>query len=260
MATKLVTSILFKKNIPETDLNKYTYLIHGARKIGKTCFASEFKNPVFLMFEHNYKALPINYAYMESWVTFKTAVSSLKSNCPYDTIVIDTGGGAYQYCYNWILSELGVEEMPEDRGVTWAVIRNEFEKVNNELFALGKGIIVLAHSQEVTTKRHGIEETKIRVDLSKQANSYYPGAVNVIGYFHYDIDGSRILTIAGDDGLDAGSQVVGKFKYPDGTPIIDIPMGKNQKEGYRNFELAFNNKLLKPKVNKTTYSISKEKK
>lgn len=236
------------KSKPSIEMNKYTFLLYGERKIGKTCLASMFNDPVFLMCEPGGSALSLYQLKVRKWKRFVDAVNELRTDTRFSTCVIDTGGRAYQYCYDHILETLEVSDPNEEGwGAGWSAVQREFEFQHDKIFSSGKGVLITAHSEMQTIKKKsGLEYTKMKVDLGKQARRYYAGIVDVIIYIHYDEDGNRIMTIAGDEQIEAGSRIKGRFNYPDGSPIANIPMGKDEAEAYRNLTLAFNNKLPKP--------------
>jgi len=241
--------IPLRKSLPEVDLQKYTFLFYGERKIGKTAVASQFQNPLFAMMEPGGKALSIYQSRIKDWKSFIKLTDEIEKDEKFKTIVIDTGGRAYSYCYDYVLEEKGVSDPSEEGwGGCWSDIAKEFETQNDKIFETGKGVLITAHSEIITLqKKGGIKETKIRVDLGKQARRYYVGVVNTVLYFHYDVNGDRIMTIRGSEDIEAGTQIKKRFLYPDGEYIKDIPMGKDEEEAYNNLVLAYNNKLPRPK-------------
>ena len=64
--------VLPKKRTPAcTDLSKYTMLLYGREKIGKTSLASQFPETLFLFFEPGGIGLDLFEMSIESWESFQ---------------------------------------------------------------------------------------------------------------------------------------------------------------------------------------------
>lgn len=244
-----------RNGIPLRNLSDFTYLFYGERKIGKTTIFSQFEDPFFLMFEPGAKALSIRERFCSTWEHFLAYLDLLEKNPKYcKTVVIDTGHGAYERCFDYVCRSFGVEHPTDinteknkwEASKVWKAIEKEFISAHNRIADLDVAFAVTAHSTLREVKRRdGSIYDKLTIELGSQAFKFYAGVVDVIGYYQYNIKSERVLTIAGDDMVEAGSRVKGHFRYNDGSPIVDIPMGQSEEQAYRNLELAFNNKLKK---------------
>ena len=134
----------------------------------------------------------------------------------------------------------------EGWGKGWRAVKNEVAEYVMKLLHSGKGVIFISHSKEEEIKKgDGAGTHRTSATLTGQAKEMLEGVVDIWAYYTYEA-GERVLYILGDDYIDAGHRVEGRFLYADGTPIRKIPMGKSKEEAYENFVKAFNNELPKP--------------
>lgn len=245
---------------PSDNLLDYTWLIYGERKIGKTTLLAQFEDPFFMLSEPGAKGLSIRKREVADWDEFLGYIDLLEKRKNFCRMVcLDTGDGFYQKCFESAKIELGLEDIRDKAwGGGWTEIRTRFKAAHERLYRLGSGFAVTAHAEIQHIKpKFGPEYDKLSIQLGGQAFKYYAGIVDTIAYYHYDDNGRRILTIRGDETVEAGTRCKGHFLYPDGTPIKDIPMGESEEEGYANLVLAFNNELPKPAAEKS--SLAKKK-
>ena len=248
---KLPTS----KSVPSEKLSDYTWLIYGERKIGKTTLASQFDEPYFMMFEPGAKALGLLKSDITDWVQFKELVKQLEDDPEFcKSVVIDTGQKMYDLAMKYTLEKLGIEK-PQDEawGNAWRFIREEFEGELTKIINAGFGLIVLAHSEEKTiTTKGGFSYQKISIQLGAQAFRFFAGVVDVISYYNYD-KGKRVLTIAGNENVEAGFRIENHF-----VGVKEIDMGSSKQEAYQNIKDAFNITKVKS-IKKTKTKLNRRK-
>lgn len=236
---------------PKKNLHEYTILLYGERKIGKTSLASQFENPLFFMFEPGGSSLEARQVRIPTWGHFLEYLTLLERNPGYcQTVVIDTGSVAYEKCLEYVCRrENMIHPSDEDYGKGWKLVTDEFKKAHDRIFNMGLSFIVTAHSEiKSVQRRDGTKYHKLTVDLSGSCFKYYCGTVDIIAYYQYDPDGSRVLTIRGDANVEAGVRCRNNFIYKNGTPMIDIPMGVSEEEAYDNFMKSFKNQFATGKA------------
>ncbi len=252
---------------PRDQLHHYMQLWYGRVKIGKTALAKQFPNTLFLFFEEGGKALSLREMLMLDWMFFQKTVRLLTKGKKhsYQNIVIDTGELAYDACMSHECSRMAIDHpgSEDDYGASWTAVKKEFNKQVLLLNNSGMGVIVNSHEKIIGVKsRKGTEVSRIQPSLSGQALSVIEAMVDVFAYFHFDDDGNRVIQIEGDEIISAGHRLgddANRFKYPDGSGIERIPMGKSAAEAYTNFVAAFNNELEPTGRKKLTKKKSKKK-
>jgi hypothetical protein len=238
-------SLPTKLSVPSGEVGDYSLLIYGEKKIGKTTLASQFNEAFFMMCEPGGKALKIYQSPIRSWDELKKYVSLLTKDKKFKTVVIDTVDNAYKMCVDYICKKLVIADLSEeDWGLGWRAARDEFSAEITKLLH-HKGVIFISHSVEREIKtRSGVKYHRISPTMSGQAREFLEGIVDIWAYYFYE-DKKRFLLIEGNDHVGAGHRVEGHFRYPDNTPIVEIPMGVSSKEAHTNFIEAFNNRLQK---------------
>lgn len=240
------------------DMGDYTTLLYGVKKIGKTSMCQYFDMAFFIMLEPGAKALSVYQTcdedgrprVVKTWAEFKQWVVLLEKEKRFKTIIVDTVDRLFKLCERHVCQKLAISHPSEEEwGKGWGAIRDEFDEwVLGRLMGMGKGVVFISHAKEAEIKtRVGDVYHKITSTMSNQAKEAIEGVVDL--WCHYNYDGKdRILTIGGDDHVDAGQRVEEHFWYKDSDERVrDIPMGSSSKEAYENLVLAFQNRLEQPK-------------
>lgn len=232
-----------EKSIPKTNIGEFIVLLFGEKKIGKTMLSSQFPNAFHMMFEPGGKSLEIYQSGFTDWGTFKKAVTKLRSDKRFDTVVIDTVDLAFKAAERYACAKLAINDpADEEWGKGWRAIRKEFEQQIHRLISAGKGIIFISHSMEREIKtRRGSSSHRVVSTMPRQAGEIIEGLVDIWACFTYDED-KRILVIGGNEDISAGHRLDGRFKWK-GESVHRIPMGTSAEEGYGNFVDSFNNKF-----------------
>jgi hypothetical protein len=242
-----------EESIPESDMNRFTFLISGERKIGKSSLCAQFPDTLFLMCEPGGKALKARIINIDRWEDVKSVVFQLCSQRDYcKTVVIDTGYMFYELCFDYCLRTMGIDKPSDESwGNAWKLIEREFRSVHSDLINAGFGLIITAHTEiKEVKKRDGVTYSKLTTQLGGQATRFYNGFVDILCHYNYDSNGKRELIIRGDDFVEAGTRTEENFFFSDGSPIMSIPMdfsGKKNpaKYAFEHLSDAFYNRLIK---------------
>lgn len=257
---------------PVDDLNAYSFLLHGEKKIGKTTLANQGGRVLFLQCDPPQKAYRRMEIHCPNWRTFKAALHKLKAAAdrkgkfPYDRVVVDGADTWYNQCLNYACEKLAIDH-PEDEayGKGWNAVRREFQDAVDALLALPCGIWFIAHSSWKEVKlRDRSKAERLLPKLSGQAEEILNGKVD--GWFAYDYDekGNRVLVIQGDEITGAGhrldEQGSERFRTPEGVAVREIAMGNSPQEAYENFVAAFNNEYepVRKEVSKPKKQVVKK--
>lgn len=235
---------------PSCDLGVYSWLIFGGKKIGKTTLASLFKDAIFFMFEPGAKALRIYRVDCNTWddaLGYLSALEKQKADGTLHnkTIVIDTAFELYGKCFIWCLKTLGIKYPRDDnRGEDWTFIKNQVRDFHSRIFALGLGVVVLAHEtvkeQQTFT---GSKYDQVIPLLDKRCDDYYRAVIDNVCWYHYR-GKNRFLQIRGTDHAMSGIALQADtfFKTPGGEQLFAIPIPSDPKQGMQAILNAFHNK------------------
>lgn len=257
----LELSLPTARSEPSDRLSDYLILLFGEKKIGKTDLTAQFPNTFHLMTEPGGKAQSIFQRAVNSWREFLGYVRLLEKDKRFANVTVDTADILYQHAFDHVAQKEGFEHPSEEAyGKGWKAIRDEFTKGILRLIATGKGVTFISHATEREIKMRGGEKyDRISPTMSGQARDILEGLVDLWFYYGYD-GGDRTLTIQGSDHIGAGHRLKNNFKYTDGTPITEIPMGANAEQAYANLLAAFHNKLENPTANQPPAKTSVKKK
>lgn len=232
------------------NLNDFSFLIYGPKKVGKTTFALEGGRVLLI----NFDPPQITYERMEvcpkDWDEFLDVLKQLEKlaknpkTFPYDRVVIDRVDLWYDLALDYACQNLGIDHPSEEKGFGrgWKEVEKTFAAGVRRILALPCGRWFLTHATtEEEENRHGHTITKLVPILSKQADKQLNGRCD--GWFAYTYEGSeRILVVRGDERTGAGHHVRGHFRTPRKERVEVIPMGEDESESWQNFVTAFENK------------------
>lgn len=231
---------------PKKSMLDYSWLIYGEKKIGKTSLCAQFPEAFFLMCEPGGKSLRIFQRPVGHWSDLVGYVDLLeKGGHPFKTIVIDTVDKAYERCWEYMCKKLCIEHPHDenDFGKSWGQIEGEFVKQMTRILNLPMGAVFISHAVEKEVKNLlGEKFDRIQPTMANQANKFLTGVIDIWAYYGYD-GSKRILQLAGNDYIGAGSRLEENFRRPDGGRVDKIPLGGSAKEAYANVVKAFENKL-----------------
>ncbi len=237
-----------KPILPVADLDAFSFMVFGEKKIGKTTLALQGDRPLLLNFDPPQLSYTRREIHCPDWRTFRAALKKLEAvdPFPYGRIILDGVGLWYNACQSWVCEQLMVDH-PNDEpwGKGWAMLQNEFLSGVVRLLKLPVGVWFIAHSTEREVEDHdGNTHNRIVPALTARAEETLNGMVD--GWFAYVWHGTaRRLIVRGSERVGAGHRLdeegSERFRTTGGKRIRHIPMGNNPKDAMRNFIAAFNN-------------------
>lgn len=242
-----------ERSHPSDLLGDYTWLIYGAKGIGKTSVAAKMDarggKVLFCMFEPGKGDLEIfTTPVIVDWGQFKHVVGQLEQDRQgYTTIVIDPGSTAYKRCLEYACRELHIVHpgRQKDYGASWDRVNTEFQQIHGRIAAMDMGFIVLAHDKDAEIeRRNGQKYNKTVPVMSGSTEEFYAGIIDIIAYFEY-VGDQRWLRIRGDEFTQAKCRLDTHFRTPRGERVVRIPAGNSADEAWTNIVLAFQNKQAK---------------
>ena len=201
------------------DMRGYSVFMYGGWKTGKTTTAVKFPKHFLLAFEKGYSAIPGAMAQpINSWSEFKQVLRQLKDDKAkemFETIIIDTGDIAYDYCTKYICANNNadtVSDIPFGKG--YGLIEKEFDECLRKIVQMGYGLVIISHETDKTfTDEGGNQFNKIVPTLDKRANNVIARMCDIIGYTRSVTDEAGnekvLMFLRGTSRYEAGS----RFKY-----------------------------------------------
>lgn len=226
------------KKTVERQLIKYTGVIYGREKIGKTTVLASFPDTIFAMCEPGSKGIEVfefnsDAGGITDWKVFIQMVDALLNDTTrrFKNVVIDTADRAYDMCLDYVCAELGIEypgtdeDEKNDYGKSWRAVRQEFTHQIHRLQKADYAIWFTSHCKETTfqSKLTKDKYTRIYPSMSKQAREIIEALVDFFFYADYltTVSGGsiRVMITEGDETIWAG-----KRKTPYGSIPTFLPM------------------------------------
>ena len=156
---------------PKVDFEKYTTLIYGAPKVGKSTLASQFEKPLFLATEAGLNALETYNVEIDSWDKFLQVCAELTAGKhDFKTIVIDTIDNLFTMCSNYICEKNKIQHESElDDGKGWKLVKDEFTRVMIKLSLQPFGLVIISHAVAEDIKTRTGTISRWQPTMPKQA-------------------------------------------------------------------------------------------
>lgn len=126
-------------------------VIYGPEGIGKSTFASQFPNPLFIDTEGSTKEMDVaRFDKPTSWELLKSQIEYVKLNKPCTTLIIDTIDWAEQLCIKSICDKYdkkGIEDFGYGNGYVYE--KEEFGRFLNlleDVIEAGVNVVLTAHA------------------------------------------------------------------------------------------------------------------
>jgi hypothetical protein len=146
------------KDLTPSNLN-LNVLIYGKSGTGKTSWAAHFPKPYIFDFDKGVMSIRgkdveyDTYSGKDAYSKFERKLLSFETNCPYETIIIDSLTTMQDYCMDRILE---INAVKQPRIQDWGALINEIKDVMMRGAKLNKNFIVVAHEQLVQDSQSGV--------------------------------------------------------------------------------------------------------
>lgn len=190
-------------------------------KCGKSTFAAQFPNALFITTEPTNRAIPgIISQEVDNWSGIKKIARFLRDQEVKDkfkTIIFDTVDLAADFCEKYICDQNGVEKIGDiPWGGGYALLEKEFERTIRAILKERYGLVLISHVKEGTfTREDGSEYNKlIPAVSSKKCLAIAENFADIYGWAHVrkfeDGSAKTVLTIRQEnDSVSGGNH----FKY-----------------------------------------------
>lgn len=174
--------VVIEKSKKDTKLSSQTILIYGPAKIGKSTFASQFPNVLFIATEAGLNHLSVNKISCNGWEPFLQVCASLAKNeiklkdssgkevLP-ETVCIDTIDNLTAYCTDYVCQREGVNhpaDLPMGKG--WALVTSEIQLKLSKLSQLPYGLVFISHSKMETVETKVAKYNRFTISLQGTGN------------------------------------------------------------------------------------------
>lgn len=230
------------------SLSDKILLMYGEMGTRKTSVACSFPKHLLLAYDIGYKFIDgANAVPLQTWQDFKSVVKQLdkkEAHDMYDVVIIDTIGMAYTACYNYMLTQMGVEN-PGDVpfGMGWKKIRIEFETVLRSIVQKGYGLVMLGHSDEVEKEDAQTKQiqTIVKIDIDKRPDLIIKTLADIVLYLH-------------KEPCDEDKSIPTVYAY---SNLVSIPTKKRCRYFSDRFEFTYEN-LQKEMADAVTKLLNKQ--
>ena len=235
-----------QNSVPETDISRYSFFIYGKQGIGKTTLSLQFPNALHMMFEPGAKSKALRKIEPANWKEVEGYIKLIKDDTAYKTVVIDTCDLMWDMCTAQVCEDKGVDYLKDiGFGDGYSIAGTRFRKALIDIH-MNKGLIILSHDKMRISEEKN-EEGYIIPSVPKRGADTIAKWADLTAHYYINVANERLLKIRANAKAEAKCRPDEFFNYTDGTPIMNIPMGKSAGESYENFLKSFNNELENPK-------------
>lgn len=193
--------------------------IYAVPFAGKTYFANQFPDPIFLNTDGNLNSFDAPYVEIKetlegriktpAWEVFKATIDELQKGSDFKTIVVDLVEDTYEHCRLYVFQKLGIEHESEaGYGKGYDAVKTEFLTVMKRLLTLPYNIVLISHEDTTKniTRKTGDQITAIKPNLSEKTALKLAGMVDIVARVVSDGD-SRTLQFKSDDVVFGGGRL-----------------------------------------------------
>ena len=165
-------------------------VIYGVESVGKTTFAAQFPNPLFLDIEGGTAHLETDRVEINSWSELNAGLKEV-TNTDYQTVVIDSADWAERLCVEDLLAstkKTSIEDFGYGKG--WVQVAERMSRLLtalDSLIAIGKHVVLLAHSKVQRVEPPDLMTAYDRYELkmSKQSSPLVKEWADELWFFRF---------------------------------------------------------------------------
>jgi hypothetical protein len=165
-------------------------VIYGVESVGKTTFASQFPNPLFLDIEGGTAHLETDRVEINSWAELNAGLKEV-ANTDYQTVVIDSADWAERLCVEDLLAttkKTSIEDFGYGKG--WVQVAERMSRMLtalDSLIAINKHVVLLAHSKVQRVEPPDLMTAYDRYELkmSKQSSPLVKEWADELWFFRF---------------------------------------------------------------------------
>lgn len=165
-------------------------VIYGVESVGKTTFAAQFPNPLFLDIEGGTAHLETDRVEINSWAELNAGLKEV-TNTDYQTVVIDSADWAERLCVEDLLAstkKTSIEDFGYGKG--WVQVAERMSRILtalDSLIAIGKHVVLLAHSKVQRVEPPDLMTAYDRYELkmSKQSSPLVKEWADELWFFRF---------------------------------------------------------------------------
>ena len=229
IASKKDFSLPTALSVPSDNLNDFSFLCYGRKKIGKTSLWGRRDKTLFFLFEPGAKSQSIyqvpttGNCFVDWQEVIGYAKQLKKASHQFETAIFDTGKPAYELCLQDYCKREGIVHPGKikDFGASWHGVTESFKSIHLLVASANMGFVVIAHERfNDFTGADGKEYTRVSPNFSGACNDFYEGVIDVICHYGY-VGKERWLQIRGDESTVAGCRIENHFLTPKGAEIFE---------------------------------------
>jgi hypothetical protein len=165
-------------------------VIYGVESVGKTTFAAQFPNPLFLDIEGGTAHLDTDRCELNSWAELNASLKEVSAS-DYQTVIIDSADWAERLCVEDLLAstkKTSIEDFGYGKG--WVQVAERMSRLLtalDSLIAIGKHVVLLAHSKVQRVEPPDLMTAYDRYELkmSKQSSPLVKEWADELWFFRF---------------------------------------------------------------------------
>jgi hypothetical protein len=190
-----------KRHAPRTSMSHYVWLIYGPPKIGKTTFANDWPDVLFIATEPGTAAMHAMEINISTWTDFEGVLFALESEPSkhLKTIAIDTVDNLWEFLVDHVCTENGWQDLGDGGfGKGYKLARRKLTSAIARLRKLTQAIVFISHERRDVVesrneKKQKIETSFITSQLPGSARKVLHGSVDFILRAEMTPEGDRVL-------------------------------------------------------------------